>query len=45
MIDYMVMEAVAIKVDREDAEKQKEEQHKAKTKEWKKDTSELEQFR
>jgi hypothetical protein len=45
VIDYMVMEAVAVKVSREDEKRAKEEEAAAKKKEWKKDKSELEKFR
>lgn len=41
----MVMEAVALKVSREDMERQKEEEERQKRKKWKMDTSELEKFR
>lgn len=45
VIDYMVTEAVAIKVSQED-KKAREEAEKAKTiEEWKGDKSDLEQFR
>lgn len=45
VLDYMVMEAVKLKVDLEDEEARKEAEKAAARKGFKKDTSSLEQFR
>lgn len=45
VIDYMIMEAVQIKVGLEDEKLRKEAEKKAARDNWKKDTSNLEQFR
>lgn len=44
-MQYLIVEAVTLKVKREDAEAAKEAEKAAKVKEWKKDTSKLDQFR
>jgi hypothetical protein len=41
VIDYMIMEAIHLKVQKEDAEAQK----RAEQKDWKRDTSKLEDYR
>ena len=45
VLDYMLMEAVATKVAVEDKQAQEEAEKAAKKKEWKEDTSELNEFR
>jgi hypothetical protein len=45
VIDYMVMEAVAIKAQKEDVEAQKEAEKEHEREKWKGDKSDLEQFR
>lgn len=45
VVDYMVMEAVSIKVSLDDQKRQEEAEEKAKRKEFKSDKSELEKFR
>ncbi len=45
VIDYMVMEAVALKVNREDEQRSKEAEEALKRKGWKADKTELEKFR
>ena len=45
VLDFMVMEAVAIRVRKIDDEAQRKAERAAKRKEWQADTSELEKFR
>jgi hypothetical protein len=45
VIDFMIMEAVAIKVRKLDDEANEKAQRAARRKEWQQDTSELEKFR
>jgi hypothetical protein len=45
VIDYMVMEAVSIKVNREDAKAQREAEKRQAVAEFKRDTSDLDKFR
>jgi hypothetical protein len=45
VIDYMVMEAVAIKAQKEDVEAQKKAEKEQEREKWKGDKSDLEQFR